>query len=229
MTSVPVRLKVAAFALGEQTLPALNWTLRAADGSSSILESPPVRLKITGPKIEEGADIHDIAGPIDVRIWPWLLAAALAAIGLLAWAWRSWKRRVPGQAAAGATPPDPRTYDEIALDELRALAGIDLPLKEYYDRISEILRLYLERRYELPALRMTSGDLHRRLRETQASVEARGMTRTLLERCDLVKFARYLPADDDRRKDVNSAGHIVVLTRVPKPEPVPPASGGAPK
>jgi hypothetical protein len=233
LASVPVRLKVAVFALGEVTLPALNWTLRAADGSESVLQSPPVRLKITGPKVEEGADIRDIAGPFAVRVWPWLLLAALAAAGLLAWGWRAAARRRQGGLAEPAAPPDNRTPDEIALDELRQLAGLELPVKEYYDRISDILRLYLERRYELPALRMTTGDLTRRLAGTPATVEARGMTRNLLERCDLVKFARYLPADEDRRKDVNSAGHIVVLTRPPKPETLTPgqaepAAGGPP-
>ncbi|HBL16781.1 MAG TPA: hypothetical protein DD417_08535, partial [Elusimicrobia bacterium] len=107
-----------------------------------------------------------------------------------------------------------------ALAEIDALLRMGLPVKEYYDRISDILRLYFERRYGISALSMTTYDLHRRLLQLQADPQARSWIKALFTRCDLAKFARLLPGEEETREDAESARRIV---RQLAPQAAPPA------
>ncbi|OGR60992.1 MAG: hypothetical protein A2X36_05835 [Elusimicrobia bacterium GWA2_69_24] len=220
----PVTVVVAAFALGNQTLPPLRWALRAPQAAAPAVTSPAVTVTVTppAPGLRDTGDIRDIKGPYSPRLWPWVLAL-LAALGAAAWGgsalWRR-ARRPAGESAVPAAAPDLRSYEEIALAEIDALLRMGLPVKEYYDRISDILRLYFERRYGISALSMTTYDLHRRLLQLQADPQARSWIKALFTRCDLAKFARLLPGEEETREDAESARRIV---RQLAPQAAPPA------
>src|SRR5262249_46017098 len=103
---------------------------------------------------DETADIRDIAGPESVPrdLRPWYLAgAALAALLALALGWR-WLRRRRRAVAAALSPRPPH---EIAVDALRALRARRLPeageFKEFYSALSDIVRRYLEDRFQVRA------------------------------------------------------------------------------
>ena len=108
-----------------------------------------------------------------------------------------------------AEPPDPRPPHQIALDELDALPGLELSVKDFYDRLSDILRGYLERSLRVPALQMTTYDLQRSLSRTALDPALRGRLKSILDRCDLAKFARFLPAPEEYSRDIEEAKGIV--------------------
>jgi len=206
---IPIRLKVAAFELGALTFPPLPWRLKASGGAQESITSPPVPLTVVPPESAKTAlNIRDIKGPLSPSAWPWILAALAVLCAVLYPLHRMLraKGRSPEQAAG---PPDTRTPEQKALDDLDALPALGLPVKEFYDRVSDILRLYLSRRYGVDALQMTTHDLLRALRDTADSDAARMPTKALLDRCDLAKFARYAPADSERQRDLEAAKDIV--------------------
>lgn len=215
------RLRVAAFGLGRQTLPSLEWPLVGPDGRTRALVSSPLTLTIEPPRpaLGDKGELRDIRDPVPVRLWPWAaaaLAALLAAALLL--------RRRRAASGPGAAVPDARTPEEIALSDIDGLAGLGLPVKEFYDRLSDILRLYLERRCGLKALQMTTYDLHRRMIRAELEPKARALAKNLLDRCDLAKFARFLPSEEDSRKDCANAKGVVYLL-APKPAPAKETAG----
>jgi len=227
----PVILHAAVFSLGEQTLPPLGWTLRGADGTIQTLRSPPLRVIVMPPRpgLRDTGDIRKIKGPFEPRVWPWAFALLLLFAAGAAAAYRYWRSRsIPVGTPAEATPVDHRTPEQAALDELDALLGLGLPAKEFYDRVSDIVRLYLEKTQGFPALSMTTTGLQRRLIWSQADPQARSLLKVLLSRCDLAKFARFMPKENERALDVEKAKKIVHrLTPDPDEGTEPAAVSGA--
>jgi hypothetical protein len=113
-------------------------------------------------------------------LWAALLAAAIVA-GLLWWAWRRYRNRPK-------PPVDPYAYaqQQFARIEQRRLLE-DGKYAEYYARMVDVVREYLAAR--VPGVRRsnTSTELLRTMK-SRDGVEAE--LPRLLERADLVKFAR---------------------------------------
>ncbi|MFH2203991.1 MAG: hypothetical protein ABIJ96_12805 [Elusimicrobiota bacterium] len=209
---LPIRIRAAGFALGEQEVPAMEWRLLGPDGSVAALQGPPVRITIIPPKPGEHdtGDIRDIKGPFAPPLWPWILLSVLlllAAVACLYYAfWRKPRAERGGEKSA---PEDARTFEEIALDEIEALPGLGLPTKEFYDRLSDIVRLYLKRRCGITALQMTSCDLMRETRRAKLDDKARSLMKLLLDHCDLAKFARHQPQESQFPADCVTAKDII--------------------
>lgn len=220
----PVLLTVAAFELGVVTLGEQTWTLRATDGApAGALKSPPVRFESVSPPgaSGEGVEIKDIRGPL-APPW-WLYALPLVLLAAAGYAF--WRRRREGPAEGGGAgaPVDTRKPHERALDELRELHEAQVPVKEFYIRLTEILRRYFEARFGVDASVLTTGDLMRHLREAEVDRSVVARCREVFEHADLVKFARWVPATPEIRKDWTESERIVQETAPPEPKPEPPA------
>ncbi len=175
-----------------------------------------VAFDVAEPTLPDDAEISDIKGLAKARpaLWPWLLLAALAAA---AWyARREWlRRRKPEGPAAPAEPVLPLEF-RVERD-LAALEASGLWEKgehaAYYLRLTEILRAYLEERWGVPATAMTSGEVTRLMRD-RASLDLAATTRELLERSDLVKFARQKASPTDGPRDLAKVRDLVFKTAV---------------
>ena len=188
-----------------------RWTLDGAPYAA-----PAVQIPVSTPGIEKDADINDIKGPVAARraLWPWLLAAAL---GALAWETRRrWKARRGGGTRAqtpAASPLSPEDEAERALAELAA-AGLwergEHPA--FYLRLTDILRVYLEARWGEPATAMTSAEVARLIKDRHDDFRPAALARELLQRADLVKFARLKPGPDDGRGDAMLVRDLVAAT-----------------
>lgn len=209
-----VRVTLMVFALGRQTLPALRWVHAGGE-----LKSPPLELTVSPPPPQptDTGDIREIRGPYaaEMGVWWALLAALLAAAAFAAW--RLTRKPVPA-AAAPQAPKDARTPEERALDSLEGLDGKGLSVKEFYARLSEVVRTYLGERHGLEALRMTTYDLQRALIRGGFEPAARQLAKSLLDRCDLAKFAKWKPTDQEGRRDLEAAKKLIKML-------APPASG----
>ncbi|MCX5789261.1 MAG: hypothetical protein NTX64_12255 [Elusimicrobia bacterium] len=217
-TVQPVKLRVAAFELGVVTVPALHWTLAADDGTKQTLDSPPVKFESVGPAGagKEGSDIRDIRPPLRAPWWLWGGPLALLAAAAAAWHWRRRKT-----AAAGAAPQavDKRLPHERALDELNLLYNSQVPAKEFYSRLTDILRIYFEARFSVAATVLTTHDLMRGLREAELDRPVLLRCREVFDHADLVKFARWIPNLNEVGRDWSEAEHIVRETAPPPPKP----------
>ena len=106
------------------------------------------------------------------------------------------RRRVPAVA--------PRPVHEVALEALAKLHAARLleagRHEEFYVRLSDIVRTYLEARFHLRAPEMTTEEfLQAAQRDPQLTPPQRSLLGTFLSEADLVKFARYVPAAGRRR------------------------------
>ncbi|MCX5785236.1 MAG: hypothetical protein NTX59_06075 [Elusimicrobia bacterium] len=191
-----------AFAIGVSTFPEITFQLYGAGGAMEA-KSPSFPLEIEPlfekPKPGESAEIKDIYPPLKFIPWFWLIAAflALCALGAFLYA----RRKKPAAALAAETRKDTRTPYRRAMDSLESLAASGLweegKIKDFYICFSAIFRLYMKEQFAIDALLMTTASLLRELKKTGAEVQTLIKSRELLERSDLVKFAKFKPQQKD--------------------------------
>lgn len=226
------RVVLTAFELGTLELPPLIARIVSAEGDTTRVASDRWRVEVVSVGLDEEGGIREIRGPRSMPVGlgaflPWLVVAL--ALGALGWWWLRRGGAVAEESAA-ATHLE-RPPDEVALEALGALEAADLPgrgeLKRFHVEVSDIVRSYLERRLGVPALESTTGELLAMLTTARVGPEVprevRRDLRLLLERCDLVKFAKFEPSADESRELVPLARSIVERTRPAPPETDAPA------
>jgi hypothetical protein len=149
-------------------------------------------------------DIHDIKGLVPLpHNWWWLLVL----VAVLALAYWLWKRRHSTDPIS--TPPPPTPY-ELAIRALQQLREENPPVQEFYTRLSDIVRHYLEGRFHLHAPEQTTEEFLYEVSEnnvlTQKHTDLLG---AFLQESDLVKFARHHPEQSDMLRALEAAEKFV--------------------
>jgi hypothetical protein len=212
-----VRFTLAAFELGDLEIPSFDIRVEAPDGSSTTLSTDSYVITVQSVGLDEGGDIRAIRGPLGIPlsviyVLPWILLLVLLG-GLGYWLWA---RRRPVEVSPRRSVVIPRFPHEDAYEALDRLEASDLlergEVKEYHILASEIIRTYVEDRFGVYALEMTTGEVVEGLRGTdlpEDDVEAFGV---FASRCDLVKFARLRPTPEACRDILEAARAFVDQT-----------------
>jgi hypothetical protein len=153
------------------------------------------------------ADIHEIAPPVDYSLVPpWVIFCgsflALVVLGLIRWWLRKRSRR----------PKPEHSPRDRALQELNRIGGEMETLTPYQFsiRVSDILRRYVTEQYQLPVTRQTSVEFLGTLAKASPfSEDEKSLLEDFLNRCDLIKFARYDATIDDSRLLLEEATRFV--------------------
>jgi hypothetical protein len=160
------------------------------------------------------ADIRDIRGPKYIPspwLWPAWLAGSLAlgALGYAAW---RWSRRTLAKA---------KLPYENALDRLEEVRALMQPenAREFSIAVSEIVRNYIEDRFDVRAARRTTEEFLYDLLESPDALLAshRELLADFLHHCDLAKFARWILSIEEMENMFQSARIFVIETGQPVP------------
>lgn len=111
-----------------------------------------------------------------------------------------------------------------ALAELEAIRTSNLLAEshtdEYFDRVSDCVRKYLGARYGFDGLESTTDEMERTLARVRPAVRGLDTINRFLEECDLVKFARVVPTENDclasLERGITIVRNTTPLTRVPE-------------
>jgi len=208
-------LDISAFNIGVSTFPETSWLLAKGTELTEV-KSVPFALEILpifDTKQVQG-DIKDLHPIFKFIPWLWLLTGLLAAA--LA-AWFIYQQNKARSAGADSCPeaPDLRSPYQKAADALAELSASDIweqgLIKEFYSRLSDIFRSYLDAQFGIKAELMTTNDITRELRRTGADIKTVISTRELLENTDLVKFAKFKPGEKERDGAVLSLKNLLVF------------------
>ena len=194
--------------VGSYILPSIEvrYRRRSEDGDEGAQEAWQsvetsrifVEVESVLPLDGESTDIRDIkplrevAGP---RRWPWVvgLAAAVLILGALG-AW--WLRRRRRGFSEPLVPPH-----DVAFEALRALRATDFEderaVREFYFRISEVLRAYVEGRFRLNATDLTTEEILAATEGLSLAVEDEDKLHAFLQASDQVKFAAHRPSEGE--------------------------------
>jgi hypothetical protein len=218
-----------AFDTGLYRIPSVVFTLAAANGVITTLQSPTMLLTVMNPN---GADA--VLSPLDIKpiiatewtfeedLLPFLkeyLPYFILLLASLFLAWRFWQQRKNRQNPPVITQisQPPHIIAERLLAELRAKQlWQNGKIKEFYSELSHILRGYLEDQFKMPALETTTDELIGLLKKRDFSAEILQKAQDLLQTADLVKFAKVEPPTTIHDDFLMNAEAIVALTK-PKP------------
>lgn len=214
------QVSLAAFTLGKQTTPAL--TLDIADGAQTY-ELPAMGTEVEivaslpADAQQQGANLLDVRPPEEVAVRTWRLLyglAGLVAAGLAAWGlMRLWKRYRKAKAEF-VKPPEP--LHVRASQALDALAKENLPgqgrAREFYFRLSEIMRGYLGERFGFEALESTTPELLQALRSRHTPGLPIEELTAFANESDYVRYAKLVPGPDDCKVQLELGYRIIHAT-----------------
>ena len=154
-------------------------------------------------------DIRDIRGP-KVLLADWVLPVVMAGVAIIALGvYVIWRRRRNRRARVLSS-------DEIALQRLEEIRTLMQPARarEFSTAASDIVRSYIEQRFDVTATRRTTEEFLRDLLETPHASLSRhqSLLGDFLHHCDFVKFAAMSLGVPDMESLRQSARVFVLAT-----------------
>jgi hypothetical protein len=222
---------LSAGSLGGSAAAAPADAAAAAPGAADPPAAPAALPAAATPSLPAGGvaagdpseDIRDIRGPKFILPW-WLVPALLAAVviiallGVGAWRWLRRRRR-----------PRALLPFEVALQRLEDIRPLMQPqsVREFSTAVSDIVRSYIELRFDLIATHRTTEEFLRDLLESSKAslVRHRALLSEFLQQCDLVKFAGISLTPQTMESLHHSARAFVLETAQPEA----PAARAAPR
>lgn len=200
------RYQITNFDTGTQTLAPFKFNfIKGNDTVESVL-SDPLTVRISLVAVDTTKDIKEIKDIIDVPFslkdyLPWIgIGAGIVAIITLV-IYYFLKRKKP---AAKPEPIPLISPLEEALKNLEKLENDKLwqqgYLKNYYSTLTEILRVYLEKEFKIPALEQVTDEIFTSMKNYGFSAEATLQVKHVLETADLVKFAKSTPSAEQHER-----------------------------
>ena len=207
-------LTLAAFALGDREIvPSVFIT---EDGATEERPLPANTLTIA-PSLPENAPLQlsPLAEPRGVNgdQSPWLVPIIVASgamgavllLALLTWFVR-WLLRRPRRESAVPLEA-PRTPDIGAVE-----ADLVVNPVAAYRAMATLVRESLARRYGFPARALTTHELSRRMEAEGVDRWQARLVGGILEACDAVVYAGYMPVLERRTADLNMAVQVLEAT-----------------
>jgi len=194
------RFLITSFDTGYIAVPPLPFVFKSADGRLDTAYTNDLLLRVKSFPVNDDDDLRPIKPIIEeplnwLDFWPLYLLIALGAVAYGIW---TYFKRQQRQAPPPPPPPPPHI---IALGALEKLEAKELwqqeRTKEYYSELTRILREYLEGRFDLQAMEMTTRQITSDLRQRADfdSGQEKELS-NLLQLSDLVKFAQAKPAEE---------------------------------
>lgn len=213
------RYRLEPFLSGTYEIPALIFVFHDVNDveTKHELSTEPVEVEVTSLLGEQREEliIADIEEPVEIPKkaslwWAWVLVASvLAAMGIYLYLRRTRKVKLIRIF---------KPAHEIAYARLKGLIDEDLVkagrTKEFYERISSILRHYIEDRYDLRAPERTTEEFLVELRHTEVlSPDNKKHLEDFLTHCDLVKFAKHSPTKEQIQRTFDLVKDFIEQTK----------------
>ncbi|MBO7544143.1 MAG: hypothetical protein J6T02_01005 [Bacteroidales bacterium] len=208
--------RLASFEDGDFSLPPIAVLHIKPDMTADTLIFDSQILSVRELPVDTATfEVHDIKGQIRYPLTfketiPWILGAlALAGLVWLA-VWLIGKRR-------RESAPE---YKEPA--HVTALRKLDRyrsdkfwepeKQKQFYSGVTDALREYMEARFEVDAMEMTTSEIFTALKGKDLSRDLYDEMKTLFERADFVKFAKFTASREDNAGVIPASVRFVTET-----------------
>jgi hypothetical protein len=221
------RLSMAGFKAGRHPLPRFVFLVQSGARMDTLrTDTASVTIASVLP-----AKMQDINGLAPAEAFPnlllWIIPGALALLAGLAYLGRRLYRRFRKIRELAAAPLPPWEEALAALDATPwgewLAAG---QVKRYSYTLSQILKRYIERRFEFHAVEQTTTELLASMRAQKTPM--REEIARSFARLDLVKYAMSVPPADEAESAIAQVREFVIRTKPQEPTPVPAAVAASP-
>ena len=170
--------------------------------------------------------ITDIKGVYKAPIWWWgifrwvLLALLLAGVGVAGYYLITYLQSRKREEEGNEVVTEPlRPAEEVALEKLDAIKEKKIwqqgQVKEYHTQLTDVVREYIARRFEVSSVEQTSDETLRDIRPLlNERKDLYDQLRKMLTLADLVKFAKWSATPDENELSLRNAYTFVRETTI---------------
>ena len=212
---------IQSFDSGLYTIPPIQYIV-----GKDTFKANPLALKVIPVSVDSLQTIHgqadviypnsrwyDFLPDFITDYWGWILVVIIVILGAI-FGLLLYKKKLPITLTPAKKEIPPY---ELAIQLLEKLRDEKLcergQEKEFYTRLTDILRSYIDSRFGINAMEMTTTQIIESLNSNNETVDSKSYVEQVLEIADFVKFAKVRPLPDDNVKSYNWALQFVKETK----------------
>ena len=212
--------KLETYVTGSYVVPSVVIGYTLPDGTTENIATEETFLEVKSviSAGDEASDIRDIKFPVSIKVSykkliVWSLIVLLLIIFFAAGVPLLWKHRKKLIKTTPSLPPYVVALQELERTKEMKLDN-DVQVKEYYIRISGIVRRYVENYFGICAPERTTEEFLQELTtEAQFHRDHKKLLKEFLRHCDMVKFAKYNPDSEEIEGVYSKAKQFVEETK----------------
>ena len=164
-------------------------------------------------------NLRDIKPPLEMpqNLLPYFISGTLILGLVAALLWYSLQKNRQPLPTPVKDENDTPLAHEVAYEKLAAIEASDWlkhgDMETYHTQIAHVLRQYIDARYQIPALALTTTGLLQAMLRAEIAAPYIERTQQLLTNCDRVKFATYQPELTEASARIADARWIVNETK----------------
>lgn len=195
--------KITSFDSGHWVIPSFSL--------SPGVQTDSIPVDVVFSDFDPNQDYHDIKDILEVKSskrktpWWWYVAGGALLLTLLLVYWL--RKKKPPLVSAFKIVINP--YEE-AMKQLEQLERDEPETKLYHSKLTGIFRLYIFRKKGILSLQKTTDDLVLQLRDLNLDKEQFDKLSQALRLSDFVKFAKYIPTNEDDRNSFNEIKNAIM-------------------
>ena len=216
---------ITSFDSGYFLIPSFRFSI--VGDTSNYVETDPLPLTVQTVEVDTTQAIKDIKAPMNTpfslaEVWLlikenkwWIITGVVLLIGIILLV--IYLKR-PKEIISVKKPKIPPHI--TALKNLKELEYNKLwqqnKVKLYYSNLTEIIRIYIENRFNIIAMELTTDEIltsfkpaYRTGRHVDIKAETKGKLKQLLSLADMVKFAKAKPIVSEHELSLNNAYDFV--------------------
>ncbi len=210
-------ITLTSFDSGKWQLPPLKITIQEiASGKQTQLKAGNLSLYVLPVDVSGLKNYHEIKDIIEVNAgdndYSWIIAVSVSALVLAVLIFLLLRRRkkIPGRVAK---PVLKGTAYERAQEKINALQKENLPAKGYvkifYQKLDEICRNYFDEQLQMGSSKSTGDEIMLCLKIYLDEEQLRTQFYQLIRLTNAVKFAKYIPRDEENKQAVETAERVI--------------------
>jgi len=210
---------ITSFDAGVHTMPAFSFT-----SGGNTLKTGEVTIQVQTVKVDTTKSIYDIKQPLVVTYtffdwlrdhWVWIAGGLILIaliVGLIYYLRNKPKTEPVIKISKPVIPPH-----TVAIGKLKELQAKKLwqqgEVKLYYIELTDILREYLEKRYDIKTHEKTTDEILDSLKSREIADDNRSNLQRVLVMADLVKFAKEKPIPAENEEALETSIDFVIKTQ----------------
>lgn len=208
------QLTITSFDSGYFVIPPFVFS--SLEDSGIVYETEPLLLRVESFEVDTTLAIKDIKEPMGApltfaEVWPYVLGGVLVlsllVLGILYW--KKWRKQPVARIFSKPEKPP----HAIAIYKLKELETKKLwqqdKAKDYHTFLTSIVREYLEARYGIIALELTTDEIIQSFAGLGITTPSSELLRQMLGLADMVKFAKAKPLANEHTLSMEHAYEFI--------------------